>query len=90
MQKKVDLSGITKLYKSTISSIQIISTIVGFHNQHSYNNHPILVVGPIVDFFFPSCCTLKYIPTAYTSIIDVTLNWVNFIEFYELFVSMKS
>ncbi len=39
--------------------------------------------------FFPSCCTLRYIPTTCTSIIDVTLYWVNFTKFYELFVSSE-
>jgi hypothetical protein len=32
---------------------------------------------------------LRYIPTAYTSTIDVTLDWANFVEFYELFISSE-
>jgi hypothetical protein len=32
---------------------------------------------------------LKYIPTAYTSITNVTLDWVNFVEFYELSFSSE-
>ncbi len=35
----------------------------------------------------PSCRTLRYIPTTYTSTTNVTLNWVNFAEFYELLIS---
>jgi hypothetical protein len=30
---------------------------------------------------------LRYVPTTYTSTTNVTLDWANFIEFYELFVS---
>jgi hypothetical protein len=32
-------------------------------------------------------CILRYIPIAYTSTIDVTLDWANFAEFYELLIS---
>jgi hypothetical protein len=39
--------------------------------------------------FFPSCHTLIYIPTTCTSITDVILDWVNFVEFYELLVSSE-
>jgi len=38
---------------------------------------------------FSSRCTLRYILTTHTSIIDITLDWVNFLEFYELISSEK-
>jgi hypothetical protein len=39
--------------------------------------------------FFPSKRTLKYIPTAYTSTTYVTLDWKDFVAWYELFVSCE-
>jgi hypothetical protein len=39
--------------------------------------------------FLPSHHTLRYISTAYTSTIDVTLYWADFAKFYELLVSSE-
>jgi hypothetical protein len=90
MQEKVNLNGIPKLVQEyTDKHSQYLyyhwvhqSTILQF-SSHSRTN-----IGCRFPSF-PSRRTLRYIPIACTSTTNVTLDWKDFGEWYELFVSCE-
>jgi hypothetical protein len=90
VQKKVNMSGIPKvIQKYNIK----YSNYFYYHwiQQSIFPKQPSCSSSSTNRRFIslPSRCTLKYILTAYTSTIDITLDWADFAKFYELFVSSE-
>ncbi len=86
MPEKANLNGIQKFVQKHTNKY---SQYLYYHWVHqlvvlqfsSYFKSSIVHIFPSL----PTRCTLKYILTSCTSTTNVTLNWKNFVEWYELF-----